>query len=370
MSIATNISWCDSTLNFWGGCTKVSAACDHCYAERDAARFKFADWGPGKPRKQMAEATRAQADKWNRKQFFECSACGWRGDKPALTSAGEAQCWKCCAEPSTLKPARRRVFVNSWSDWLDNEVPIEWLVDLLDRIRRCPNIDFLLLTKRIGNWRGRLVSAASECLSGGVAARIELGRLINLWLAGNPPENVWIGSTVVDQPELERDAVKLFAVPARIRFFSVEPMLAAMSFRWMSAWPENKPTTAQHPSGRTNELDGLRRLDWVIGGGESGAQARPLDMLWIRKLVEQCKAAGVPIHVKQMGRTPFFGEEGAGWADDFFNGGNVHWRADYRLPDGSLGVCEFRDREGRDINEWPEDLRVREFPVGAPAVLL
>ncbi len=367
MSAQTGIAWCDSTLNFWGGCTKVSPACTNCYAERDAARFKFAEWGAGKPRKQMTERTRGQAEKWNKLQFYECSACGRRGD--GLDRIGESTLCPECGTHGTSSPARRRVFINSWSDWLDNEVPTAWLVDLLDRIRRCPNIDFLLLTKRVGNWRERIEAARN---SG--SASVTLMNWLHDWLAGKPPANVWVGSTVIDQPEADRDIRKLRRVPARIRFLSIEPMQAAVDLtldglvckpcpNWQDAMmdPTTGATECCHRCDHTGvgyEWD----IDWVIVGGESGANARPLDMQWIRSLVQQCKAAGVPILVKQLGRRPYFGNEGAGWADDFFNGGASHWRPDYRLPDGSLGVCEFRDREGRDINEWPEDLRVREFP--------
>ena len=112
----------------------------------------------------------------------------------------------------------------------------------------------------------------------------------------------------------------------------------------------NAPTVAQSPSVSTNHLDGLRRLDWVIVGGESGPKARNCFVRWIRSIRDQCKAASVPCFVKQLGSHPI----------------------DYS---GTLGKdvdlsrfrTFFKDRKGGDPSEWPPDLRVREYPEGARA---
>ncbi len=239
----------------------------------------------------MAEATRAQADKWNKVQFYECSACGRRG--AGLDRIGESTFCPECGTHGTSAPARRRVFVNSWSDWLDNEVPIEWLVDLLDRIRRCPNIDFLLLTKRIGNWRAR-VDAAIECLDDAdpadcIVDRDALRTWLESWHAGEASANVWLGATVINQAEADRDVPKLLAVPARVRFLSIEPMLGAIDLS--NCFSAN----ALH------EIDGGPRIDWIIAGGESGPHARPMHPDWVRSLRDQCEAAGVAFMMKQWG---------------------------------------------------------------------
>ncbi len=117
-----------------------------------------------------------------------------------------------------------------------------------------------------------------------------------------PLPNVWIGATIVNQEEADRDIPKLLAVPAAKRFLSMEPLLGPVSLRWARAWPENAPTTAQSPSGRTDHLDGLRRLDWVIVGGESGPGARPMHPAWARDLRDQCEEAGVAYMFKQFGQ--------------------------------------------------------------------
>lgn len=307
MAEKSKIEWTDSTFSPWIGCTKVSPACDHCYAERQDARGIYGGqhWGAGVPRKRTSASYWRQPLRWNAQPFWKCDVCGWRGDRLLLgqfcppKSEGGGGCGS-----ASIKPARRRVFCASLADWLDNEVPVEWLADLLSLIHATPNLDWLLLTKRIGNWKARM-----NCALGS-------SPLPGRWLDGNPPRNVWLGATVCNQTEVNRGVPKLLAVPARVRFLSIEPMLGPITFRW-AAWEPIKTAAT------TNHLDGLRRLDWIICGGESGPQARPMDVAWAHSLRQQCTAAGVPFFMKQMG-------------------GN-------------------RDKRGA-IEDLPLDLRVREIP--------
>ncbi|MCV5968583.1 phage Gp37/Gp68 family protein, partial [Lactococcus petauri] len=88
---------------------------------------------------------------------------------------------------------RPRVFVNSMSDWLDNEVPIAWLAYLLETLHLCPHLDFQLLTKRPENWEERLNVALGECLFKPASESAPLRDFIAAWLNGTPPANVWIG---------------------------------------------------------------------------------------------------------------------------------------------------------------------------------
>ena len=280
MSDTTSIEWADSTFNAWMGCTKVSPACDHCYAERDTKRFGRVEWGAGKPRVRTSPANWKQPERWNREKWVQCS-CGWRG---AGIEGGDG--CGACGKHSTTKPARRRVFCASLADWLDNEVPIEWLVDLLDLIRRTPNLDWLLLTKRIGNLHKRLGAAS-------IASRTRPGALhfdgltdwIAAWLRYDAPDNVWLGASVVNQDEVNRDVPKLLAVPARVRFLSIEPMLGPIN---LDCWPVYGD-------------DARPLLHWIIAGGESGPHARPMQREWVRSLRDQCAAAGVPFLFKQWG---------------------------------------------------------------------
>ena len=301
MSAQTGIEWCDSTFNPWMGCTKVSPACDHCYAERDTKRFGRVEWGAGKPRVRTSAANWKLPERWNRTQFYQCGlGCNWRGEMPK-DSGGNCPV---CKTPYSLfiesAKARRRVFCASLADWLDNEVPIEWLVDLLDLIRRTPNLDWLLLTKRIGNWRGRIEAAVKEIDSDEAC---ELRSWLWSWLNGHPPANVWLGCTVINQAEADRDVPKLLAVPARVRFLSIEPMLGDIR---LGSWLQLSPSAAFLAGKVTPEMPawtriGSTRLDWIIAGGESGPHARPSHPDWYRSLRDECERAGVPFLFKQWG---------------------------------------------------------------------
>jgi protein gp37 len=269
----SNIEWCDHTFNPWEGCTKVSPGCANCYAENRNTRFgggTAVNWGKGAPRRRTSGHNWNQPVKWN-----EAAAA----IEAVFNVPGPIT--------SVLGPvARPRVFCASLADWLDDEVPIEWLADLLDLIQRTPHLDWLLLTKRPENWyeRTRLVACL---LSRTKAPRPNYALLSFLaeWKLGSPPDNVWIGTTVEDQVRADERIPALLSIPARVRFLSCEPLLGPVYLhRARQAWT------------------GLPGIDWVICGGESGPKARPMYPDWARSLRDQCAEAGVPfltaIHFK------------------------------------------------------------------------
>jgi protein gp37 len=306
MSAQTKIEWCDSTFNPWVGCTRVSPACDDCYAARSTpARTGKVKWGAGEQRRRTASANWRNPKVWNERKFWQCLDCGWRGEFTINDLDGCPGCGK-----NNHAAARRRVFCASLADWLDNEVQIEWLVDLLDLIRRTPNLDWLLLTKRIGNWQSRITRASNEAFLQAGEDRQELYEWLSRWLDGDAPPNVWIGSTVIDQDEADRDVPKLLRVPATIRFLSIEPMLGPVDLIRLDekiyAGKLNALLGTFHWSGGpvTREIS---RLDWIIAGGESGPHARPMHPDWVRSLRDRCAAAGVAFHFKQWGEwLPFY----------------------------------------------------------------
>lgn len=269
MSETTSIEWCDATFNPWWGCQKVSPACDHCYAERDAKRYQPGKvlWGVGAERRTFGEKH------WN-------EPLRWARTMPAKLGR------------------RPRVFCASMGDWLDLDAPLDQFVRLLDTIRRTPELDWLLLSKRIGNWRKRVAAAWDEAMQP-TLVNTDLLVWIERWLGGHAPANVWLGATVVNQEEADRDVPKLLAVPARVRFLSIEPMLA----------PVRIPPELLMPIEGTSQ-HGQRFIDWIICGGESGPHARPMHPDWARGLRDQCAAAGVPFLFKQWGewREPVEGE--------------------------------------------------------------
>lgn len=293
------IEWTDATFNPWIGCTKVSPACDHCYAARQDAHRKWTPEGWGGPRRRTSEALWKGPEKWDAQPFAECMGCGWRGevregvlrDSPAGfdRDPGAVRCCPHCREP-LLKEARRRVFCASLADVFDNQVPDEWRRDLFDLIANTPNLDWLLLTKRIGN------------------AEAMMRRALQDDGPDFPWANVWLGATVVTQEEADRDVPKLLAVPARVRFLSVEPMLGPVDLsRWLwqccgDMQPGNdRGVLGQEPERCCGNPEPLDAVHWVIAGGESGPGARPMHPDWACSLRGQCAAAGVPYLHKQNG---------------------------------------------------------------------
>jgi protein gp37 len=283
MGMNSAIEWTHHTFNPWRGCSKVSPGCDNCYAERASKRNPkvLGIWGDDGQRVVAAEAYWKQPIKWD----------------AAAKLAGE----------------RHRVFCASLADWL--ELRPELVMPrraLLDLIRTSPNLDFLLLTKRLENWRQAL---ELSCTKPG-----DLTEWINQWLHGNAPENVWMGTSVENAQVLPR-VTELMHVPARVRFLSVEPMIG--------------------PLKNIN----LSRIDWVICGGESGPDARPMHPDWARDLRDQCVTSKVAFFFKQWGEyepvTPLY--EGR---DDSAENGR-----------GELWSVDTRGRLYDDFDGQPNDLR-------------
>lgn len=305
MSDTTEIAWCDSTFNPWIGCTKVGPGCDHCYAEADFdLRRHRAKWGAGQPRHRTAPANWKKPIQWNAKPFAVCPLCGWRGEQ--AEAARGCDCPQCMT-PNVLVSARRRVFCASLADVFDNEVPVQWRADLFALIAKTPNLDWLLLTKRIGNAKTMMADALSTCQAANREGMI--------W----PLPNVWIGATICNQAEADRDIPKLLSVPAAVRFLSMEPLLGPVS---LDCWPiygeDEKPL-----------------LHWVIVGGESGSKARPMHPDWARGLRDQCAAAGVPFLFKQWGEwIPHGPIPGGNEARDLRNGIVQYMIGDGREFDG------------------------------------
>ena len=316
MGSQTGIAWTDHTFNPWRGCTKVSAGCANCYAEALSKRSPavLGEWGPTGKRAIAAESY-------------------WR--LPVQ--------WNAAAKRDGV---RRRVFCASLSDvFEDRPELVAPRARLFDTIARTPHLDWLLLTKRPENvlrlWPGTVVE--------------------------NPPmvevcghmvfSNVWLGVSVEDQATADARIPILLDTPAAGLFVSYEPALGKVSFDRLATGELGRLDSLRgyyFVDGR-NEPISTPRLNWLIVGGESGPKARPFDVGWARSVVEQCRRAGVPCFVKQLGarpipltpmRLPSFdavtGRRHRGWIED--------------------GHHAISDPAGADPAEWPEDLRVREFP--------
>jgi Bacteriophage protein gp37 len=199
---------------------------------------------------------------------------------------------------ATFKSARRRVFCASLADVFDNEVDPQWRADLLSLIEQTPNLDWLLLTKRIGNVMPMLKALRDS------EASTTRWRFVDRWLNGKPPEHVWLGSTIGYQAEADRDIPKLLATPAHVRFLSMEPLLGSVD---LTAIEIRLSGTSHEVVNVLHQKDGLNlglarpSIDWVIVGGESGHGARPMHPEWARAIRDQCESAGVPYLFKQWG---------------------------------------------------------------------
>lgn len=176
MSEKTKIAWTDSTINFWSGCTKVSPGCANCYAEALSNRQlgNIGKWGKDAPRK-LHESAFKLALRLNKKPWI-CDRCGHAQHPCPITSpcqphdAPSARCMGCGAMHESWH--RRRIFSLSLGDWLDNEVPVEWLARMLDTIRQCDQVTWILCTKRPENFFSRLIEV-DKFLSCGYPAHHE-----------------------------------------------------------------------------------------------------------------------------------------------------------------------------------------------------
>lgn len=294
MAEQSEISWTDHTHNEWIGCTRVSPGCQHCYAETLMdTRCGRVKWGKGNPRSLTSEANRRKPLSWDR----------------AAAKAG----------------TRPRVFSASLSDWLDHEVPAEWLAGLLATVARTPHLDWLLLTKRPHLWRERLWAVAEGCTGPGAA-------FARLWVMGTPPANVWVGTTVEDQERADERVPHLLAIPAVVRFLSCEPLLGPVDLKLSRPAKSAGDVLRSAPAAirlaverrhfrdcdlceacrgvwceaSISEIRALMAqaqpgIDWIIAGGESGHGARPMHPAWARSLRDQATSAGVAFHFKQWG---------------------------------------------------------------------
>lgn len=325
----SKIEWTDHTFNPWIGCTKVSPGCANCYAEARDHRWGHDSWGPGKPRRRTSAANWKQPIAWNRHWNEEgMSPLGPKGYR------------------------RPRVFCASLADWLDDEVPIEWLADLMDLIRRTPNLDWLLLTKRTQAWGERIelvrVHRAKTAIDGTPPS--PASTFLIDWCIGRPPANVWVGATVEDQQRADERIPELLRIPARVRFLSCEPLLGWVALR-------RKASSAGEIIHAT--LNGLldeysrpveRGIHWVICGGESGPRARPMHPAWARSLRDQCAAARVPFFFKQWGEHVSIPAPDARWADGSTVPAGLEPMRYERVGKKAAG----RLLDGREHNEIPE----------------
>lgn len=317
MAAGTAISWADDTFNPWEGCTRVSPACDHCYAAERAQRFGNDHLWSGTLRR--------------------TSPANWR--KPLK--------WN---DEARLSGKPRRVFCASLCDVFDNQAPPEWRADLWELIATTPHLTWMLLTKRIGNVKS-MIPVMDSTRPG-----------YRPWNVKWPWPNVWIGATIANQAEADRDIPKLLATPAALRFVSMEPLLGSVDLTMLRCDGITNINALTGGHGVAIPMRGRGvALDWVIVGGESGRDARPMHPEWARALRDQCADAGVPFHFKQWGEYLPEGQlDGAGfeWAPG--EDGRVHWwgpepMVGEHLHDGHCSIRIGKHQAGRTLDDTIHD---------------
>jgi len=301
----TKIPWCDHTFNPWTGCGHVSAGCDNCYAAAQSRRFGR-DFSQ---RVRTSERNWKEPLKWNKKakdwsdrNGEICADCGskncssWKGHWPL-------HCTDCKSEKRS-RVANPLVFCGSMC---------EWLGDLIRLIHATPNLNWLLLTKRPEAWLQRMGDTFARLLLRGA----DTLKLV-AWRDGNPPPNVWIGTTVENQEMADKRIPELLKIPAVGRFLSCEPLLGEVDLsRYHIGWHhcadcghvsdphEDIPLGSEIPCWKCSNIGsteiGGHHLHWVICGGESGHNARPMHPDWPRGLRDQCELAEIPFFFKQWG---------------------------------------------------------------------
>lgn len=220
----------------------------------------------------------------------------------------------------------RRVFVNSMSDLFHEKLSDSDIRQVFDVMAQCPRHTFQVLTKRarrMRHWAKR-------------------------WRSQSILPNVWLGVSVEDQQTANDRVWDLLFTPAAKRFVSYEPALGAVNFL-------DAPRSPESTAGPWCYLDDI---DWVIVGGESGPGARPFDVAWARSIIDQCRSAETAVFVKQLGANIWDS------AIDFhYDGG---WpeatRPDWGDPPTDCCRVRVKHPKGGDPRQWPQDLRVREWP--------
>lgn len=348
----TKIEWTNKTWNPVRGCSVVSEGCRNCYAMNFATRFVK----KGEPYEGLA----------------------YRNDSGAHWSGRLSFVQKHLEDPLKWR-APARIFVNSMSDLFHESVETQWLNDIFGIMALAHWHTFQVLTKRPERALSYLANGSHGVIEqfqqiqqcGGIGPR-SMFRALDIKRRDGiawqwPLPNVWLGVSVEDQKTADERIPLLLQTPAAVRWISAEPLLDRidLSVGNVIGGAECRCgdfVVGEHgPYGedpcRVCRCKGVvepwtresnRRLDWVVVGGESGAGARPMYVNSARSIIQQCQAAAVPVFMKQLGVWPSISAAEASGTRRKGTPGDWYLR--------------LQDKKGGDINEWPMDLRVREFP--------
>lgn len=311
MADHTRIEWTDASWSPTTGCSPVSEGCVNCWARQQAKRFWPTQYPPVADRSLKTTDLTIEGDPLRARQFSDVMCHEDRLEIPLR--------WK--------RP--RRIAVSLMGDLFHEAVPDSFIENVVAIATWAPQHTYLVLTKRPERMRALFSSEAFRQM-------VAEG---SPW----PLPNVWLGVSCENQARADERIPILLQTPAALRFVSLEPLLGPVDLTAISMKDESStlwfPLAHEVTFESRNEPMAAPGLDWVIGGGESGPKARPCDIAWICSIVGQCKEAGVPAFVKQLGARP--------------------WMEGHASP--PVGSW-LHHSKGADPSEWPPDLRVREFP--------
>lgn len=350
MGNTTEISWTHwegTTGRAWNptrGCSRVSPGCGGakgvggCYAERQAYRFSQpTERTPHPPYEGLVQLGK-QGPRWTGRVDLVSDKLAdplrWRG--------------------------RSTVFVNSMSDLFHESLPFAVIDRVFGVMAACEQHTFIVLTKRAERMREYLAEDRRLQWAYAGCARIEDAdqTFDAISMGSRALPNVVLGVSVENQEYADKRIPDLLATPAACRMVSYEPAIGPVDFTRLDlgeGWALNALVADKYTAGAVGgrSLHLHPRLDWIVLGGESGPGARPFQIEWARSTIAECRAANVPVYLKQLGAKP-----------------SPLLRETRVIVNGAdTGQCvgvypRLRDKKGADWNEWPEELRVREFPSG------
>lgn len=308
MSTKSGIVWTEFTWSPVTGCTKVSAGCKNCYAEREVE------------------------SRWSKNPKSVFYGRAFSDVRCHPDSLGQPLHWK--------KP--RKIFVCPRGDLFHPDVPFEFIDRVFAVMALCPQHIFQVLTKRPERMlryfthhftRSKCATAATAFSGmkdsvGGGDIRVSNGAF--------PMPNVWVGVSVEDQATADERIPLLLEIPAAVRWLSMEPLLECVDLLLVDCM--GAPD---------------RAIDWIVVGGESGASARPMHPDWVRDIQDQCQFAKVPFLFKQWG-------EWSPWQQLLATTYNIMARStEYVFPDG-VKVERFGNKitgnllDGYECLQYPE----------------
>lgn len=310
MSDNSPIGWTNLTWNLVTGCTKVSPGCKFCYVERDWARL----------------AANPKTRYYGR-------------------DFTDVQCHPELLDIPLRLTRPRRIFVNAMSDLFHEDVPDAFLDRVFAVMALSPRHTFQILTKRADRMRRYMDSCGGRVLDNverfehynpGIVVKGQHDRATAIRNgSGWPLPNVHLGVSIEDPAAARSRIPELLRTLAAVRWFSMEPLLEAVDLCHIELSGGPFDALRGGEVRVSTHVEAWPAVDWVVPGGESGSKARSMVIEFAEDIVRQCLAAGVPVFMKQLGAKPIN-------------------RAGEPYP--------ISDRAGKIMEEWPEVLRVQEYP--------